>query len=1469
MRKILLLTIAISSCVISLLAQKQDTIYYNRNWDVTTKDLAGYYRVETEINTEDTIYWSFEDRYIENDQVQNEGFILKERYEVRQGKWTWYYENGKMEMTGDYVRNNRVGEWIFNHNNGALKKKGVFTDEGRLDGEWVWYHADSSFMSKAIYKEDTLVGNRDWFYPNGTKRISEYFIEGRLDSVRTEWHSTGVMKSQTHYKGGFKQGNEKIWYLNGELKSDINYSFGIAIEEVWFNMDGDTVAKDDVVDEKEFHNLLWKITGNGIKKPSYLFGTMHVKDKSAFEFSDSMLLAFNSAEGYSMEIHPDSLYAYSFKQFDKYKSWNHFGTEVIGESDPTEYYQNWGTNGYGSYGKWVMNLNQIFHRDVYNPEGMPYFVDCYLHYLATKNGKYTDGIERVIDHVNAGKNLPSNTRQYDILTKFNPAEEMLTTYQEGNLDKINALMEFLQNEEFRYRLLTVRNIKMAEAIDSLAQLRSTFNTAGTAHLPGEDGVIKLLEDKGYTLTPVTAVFSGDSLDPNVTNFNTKWREVKPYKTDFTVNSPGPLTAFGDGLTRNVFLDPIREIGVDAFQLDEKWYATGSKSTKVEGDDINYLFSNPYVISNEKIVHNGTKGVEVYWSDTDLLSTRIKGSEDIVYNRSRIFKKDFQIYVLTVAALNKDSLKGDFANKYIKSIKWLAVESKPKKWVTYEDDLGAFKINAPENADYRFIHYQKTEQDYEDDKYEHKVHYWVSEDQGNKYIFRYSNSPNRSFFYNDSSILASQIDYYRDLSSKDIDTSFFEYKGVPGLEATIKTNKEYLLKIKSFNRGYRHYQLIAQVDKEDGAVAADKFFDSFEFKELESLELKEYTTKDDSVRVMFPELIDEDELTSYRWFVPSRELRAYSGNHYSYDWGYDKKSISSYYNRYTYNADDYVEAYKNRNKFFGIDTAQGVTYELFVETFSVGFALPNRDSLFNYYRGIFFNKKDTVITEVRDSVKNIHTLDLIYEAPYQNGQGHLRFTQKGQIVVTQRMFYPEELIGNENVELFYSSLDLSLVADTVDLFEDKSMAVLDSLMSKDTLTQRRARKTLSFYPFDSTHVASIQSHVLQELALDTNDIENNTMDLLNLLTYVNDSTTAPFIYNVFSTKHTDSLAFRYKVLKVLKEIDDSLSYKADLVFLNDSIQDFDNNSEVYKNVLSHLKDSLQLFADNFDKTENWTQDTIWRLETRILELANTAFLDDSINTEGIEKNKERLLEKYYWTAAVYDSLDKDTSIYFSVVRNMVQYTELMGHLAVSEDSSKQIFLRLLEDKNKVIRLAATKTLFRGGGSLSDKKKEKLFSELKNRYKFMLILDEINNLEEIPEQYKSKKEIAKAQFYYSLTTDSDAWGNYHNNRPVKIKLLKEVKDKRDGKDVMFYVFSYYEDGRDREKRIGVSNPLPIKEDHVFHVNPSYKTVSYYGSEKKMIQQVIEEWEEEFDQNSEIDYSQWGEVLEGVEEPKNILK
>src|SRR5262245_1985780 len=57
---------------------------------------------------------------------------------------------------------------------------------------------------------------------------------------------------------------------------------------------------------KKYPSLLWEITGNGLSKPSYLFGTMHVSNKIAFHLADSFYLGIRNADVVALETNPES-----------------------------------------------------------------------------------------------------------------------------------------------------------------------------------------------------------------------------------------------------------------------------------------------------------------------------------------------------------------------------------------------------------------------------------------------------------------------------------------------------------------------------------------------------------------------------------------------------------------------------------------------------------------------------------------------------------------------------------------------------------------------------------------------------------------------------------------------------------------------------------------------------------------------------------------------------------------------------------------------------------------------------------------------------------------------------------------------------------------------------------------------------------------------------------------------------------
>ncbi len=57
------------------------------------------------------------------------------------------------------------------------------------------------------------------------------------------------------------------------------------------------------------HTLLWRIDGNGLTKPSYLYGTFHTQDPRVFNFRDSVLPALLSCEIAAFELQMDTMFA--------------------------------------------------------------------------------------------------------------------------------------------------------------------------------------------------------------------------------------------------------------------------------------------------------------------------------------------------------------------------------------------------------------------------------------------------------------------------------------------------------------------------------------------------------------------------------------------------------------------------------------------------------------------------------------------------------------------------------------------------------------------------------------------------------------------------------------------------------------------------------------------------------------------------------------------------------------------------------------------------------------------------------------------------------------------------------------------------------------------------------------------------------------------------------------------------------
>lgn len=267
--------------------------------------------------------------------------------------------------------------------------------------------------------------------------------------------------------------------------------------------------------KKTNNTLLWEISGKGLQKPSYLFGTYHFAGKSFIDTMKVLNEKRNNAGAIVGELLMDNTMALKLAPYMLMK--NNFIDKLL---SPDEYklvadylkkvsgYDLKMLNSLKPAAIQVMLLSftapVTFSKD--NPA-----IDQYFQDEAKSKGKKLVGLETVEDQAEAlfGSSLE---RQKELLLKGILKEEktraetqkMYDYYIAQDLEKLEKL--FNSNEDYTQeemdRLLKNRNEKWLAQLPALMQEQGLFIAVGAGHLIGKDGLIKGLQALGYTVTPV-------------------------------------------------------------------------------------------------------------------------------------------------------------------------------------------------------------------------------------------------------------------------------------------------------------------------------------------------------------------------------------------------------------------------------------------------------------------------------------------------------------------------------------------------------------------------------------------------------------------------------------------------------------------------------------------------------------------------------------------------------------------------------------------------------------------------------------------------------------------------------------------------------------------------------------------------------------------------------------------------------
>jgi uncharacterized protein YbaP (TraB family)/L-rhamnose mutarotase len=310
---------------------------------------------------------------------------------------------------------------------------------------------------------------------------------------------------------------------------------------------------------KKYPALLWEISGNGLKKSSYLYGTMHVSNKVAFHLSDQFFDALKSVDVVALETDP-SIWLQNMEtygMFDEFKlNSSYYGGSLYNfYKDAFKLHT---PNNKVYAGLMSINpdiINGLLYRKNQFKENFEEstYIDLFIYQCAAKMGKQICSLEDFRSSIVKGKLADfrdegpeseiedGRSGGWDIFKKIEDA------YRKGDLDALDSLNHRTgASKNYQKYLLDDRNVFFVRTIDSILKKQQTlFAGMGAAHLPGEKGVIEMLRSKGYTVKPVANKTSSRS-DKLREQFDAKTipvKFIKQYSDDslFTFSAPGVMT----------------------------------------------------------------------------------------------------------------------------------------------------------------------------------------------------------------------------------------------------------------------------------------------------------------------------------------------------------------------------------------------------------------------------------------------------------------------------------------------------------------------------------------------------------------------------------------------------------------------------------------------------------------------------------------------------------------------------------------------------------------------------------------------------------------------------------------------------------------------------------------------------------------------------------------------------------------
>ena len=939
--------------------------------------------------------------------------------------------------------------------------------------------------------------------------------------------------------------------------------------------------------EKKYPSLLWEISSNGLTKPSYLFGTMHVSNKQVFHLSDSFFYAIKKSDVVALELNSET-WQKDMVQMDR-----------DGETYQKFYSEKSLSGGYINAGTFKIDNN--FIKDIkYALQRQPYiinsllyrnnqgqddyeedtFLDMYIYQTGKKLGKRSSGVESYYEMqmLSMGAEIDRNNekvkkkKNYDLDYTDNPQQKSDEAYRKGDLDMLDSLEKMmLQSEAFTEKFLYKRNEKQANSMDTIMQKgNSLFVGVGAAHLAGERGVIELLRKKGYKLRPIKMIDRDAGQREKIDHLHVPVTFIENISEDgfYKLRLPGNLykrSDFSGGMGWQ-YADMANGAYYTVTRIENPGGFTGINEAEAFSKVDSMLYDNiPGKILNRTVTFkNGYKCI-------DLTNKTRRGD----VQRYNILFTPFEVIIFKMSA-TENYVLGKEAEEFFKSIT-LSPYHINSNWVNYQPPAGGFAIQLPYkpyvrnefNGDWIYAANDKT------------VNYLVI----------------KRTVFDDEKLLGDTLNLGlmeesftgKEKGLKLLERKFGEKNKGSALNALYQTADTAYLKVHYVINGPHHY-LIAAKGKNKNDVANNKATASFYLTPFIYNTPQHFTDT----------LLNFETQTP---FVPQMNDSLKALLHQ-----YDKRNSYSYYGS---NSGEHYERYgKTRYMVFANDTTgemitvnSGINGKYYFENDSLKRYRVIADSLSKTINDevVLTGKLDSLFRKARGENNYYNDIDSMYiikdkKFSYRNGVSkyYITYTDTGCSRMVTRYFFSKNdrrytvstvTAAGEGqssfIKKFFAGFKPLKDINNTDIFKSKADTFFSDYYSKDTSVQKLARSAITDVSFGKNDLGKMLA-AMNSLSLLEKDYFETKASWIEAIGDLKDSTANPQVITslkIIYESSADTSLFQAKVLRALagRHTKESFALFKQYLLQDPPVSD---NDYQYENNFWETEDSLELLKTLF-------------------------------------------------------------------------------------------------------------------------------------------------------------------------------------------------------------------------------------------------------------------------------------------------